>query len=305
MLLKSEVCLEDIYLVPSQWFVKIRVKIFLITLSNLYLQGNSGERGMFFSYQRPTRHQSEKQYCHYSGLNTPSTQVEQRKKSDEDDFRVPIFFHPSPNQECSDYTSDLDRRRISPSNPSYFNRPLKIRKAEKVGMLECDTVQEGKSQKEESSKEDKFVSNSLTIEKKDEDLKKQTDLSLRHGSRDSPGYSIERIHTNGSIEPELCAESQPARKRCSTTVVDENIAALEKRNSSTCMRDFISEGLRETELQNKSFRSLQMRNVLEKGESLSEASVMDSVVGVDVTPDDVVGIIGQKHFWKARRAIVK
>ncbi|GFP88043.1 protein early flowering 3 [Phtheirospermum japonicum] len=43
---------------------------------------------------------------------------------------------------------------------------------------------------------------------------------------------------------------------------------------------------------------------LERGDSVSETSVLDVVSEVDVTPDDVVGAIGQKHFWKARRAIV-
>lgn len=36
----------------------------------------------------------------------------------------------------------------------------------------------------------------------------------------------------------------------------------------------------------------------------SENSMVDSISGFDISPDDVVGVIGQKHFWKARRAIV-
>ncbi|GFQ00160.1 protein early flowering 3 [Phtheirospermum japonicum] len=43
---------------------------------------------------------------------------------------------------------------------------------------------------------------------------------------------------------------------------------------------------------------------LERVDCLSENSVVDSISGLDITPDDVVGIIGQKHFWKARREIV-
>ncbi|KAF8023245.1 hypothetical protein BT93_F0677 [Corymbia citriodora subsp. variegata] len=37
---------------------------------------------------------------------------------------------------------------------------------------------------------------------------------------------------------------------------------------------------------------------------LPEPNSFDSASGLDISPDDVVGIIGQKHFWKARRAIV-
>jgi len=37
----------------------------------------------------------------------------------------------------------------------------------------------------------------------------------------------------------------------------------------------------------------------------SDTSMVDSISGLDISPDDVVGVIGQKHFWKARKAIVK
>lgn len=37
----------------------------------------------------------------------------------------------------------------------------------------------------------------------------------------------------------------------------------------------------------------------------SDTSMVESISGLDISPDDVVGVIGQKHFWKARKAIVK
>ncbi|KAK6140879.1 hypothetical protein DH2020_025373 [Rehmannia glutinosa] len=49
-----------------------------------------------------------------------------------------------------------------------------------------------------------------------------------------------------------------------------------------------------------SCRQLQMGNL----DCVSETSILDVVSELDMTPDDVVGVIGQKHFWKARRAIV-
>ncbi|KAK6140766.1 hypothetical protein DH2020_025485 [Rehmannia glutinosa] len=50
-----------------------------------------------------------------------------------------------------------------------------------------------------------------------------------------------------------------------------------------------------------SCRPLQMGNL----DCVSETSILDVVSELDMTPDDVVGVIGQKHFWKARRAIVQ
>jgi EARLY FLOWERING 3 protein len=37
----------------------------------------------------------------------------------------------------------------------------------------------------------------------------------------------------------------------------------------------------------------------------SPDSSVESLPGLEISPDDVVGAIGPKHFWKARRAIVK
>lgn len=76
-------------------------------------------------------------------------------------------------------------------------------------------------------------------------------------------------------------------------VANERIrgVAVDYRNSSVPVRD----------LQLEEQRSPNDTN----GDDVSETSMLDSISGIDISPDDVVGIIGQKHFWKARRAIVK
>ncbi|KAJ4959468.1 hypothetical protein NE237_026579 [Protea cynaroides] len=49
--------------------------------------------------------------------------------------------------------------------------------------------------------------------------------------------------------------------------------------------------------------SLQVGDV-DRNDEVSETSMVDSMSGLDISPDDVVGVIGQKRFWKARKAIV-
>jgi EARLY FLOWERING 3 protein len=44
---------------------------------------------------------------------------------------------------------------------------------------------------------------------------------------------------------------------------------------------------------------------LERNDDAAETSMVDSVTALEITPDDVVGVIGEKQFWKARTAIVK
>ncbi|KAF2323514.1 hypothetical protein GH714_035863 [Hevea brasiliensis] len=42
----------------------------------------------------------------------------------------------------------------------------------------------------------------------------------------------------------------------------------------------------------------------ERHDDVSETSTVDSISALDINPDDVVRVIGEKQFWKARRAIV-
>ncbi|OWM67768.1 hypothetical protein CDL15_Pgr017465 [Punica granatum] len=51
-------------------------------------------------------------------------------------------------------------------------------------------------------------------------------------------------------------------------------------------------------------RDSQLMDVRKRGDDVFEDSMIYSVSGLDVSPDNVVGIIGQNQFWKARRALV-
>ncbi|KAI3934180.1 hypothetical protein MKW92_043172 [Papaver armeniacum] len=43
----------------------------------------------------------------------------------------------------------------------------------------------------------------------------------------------------------------------------------------------------------------------DRNDDVSESSILDSVSSLDISRDDVVGVVGQKHLWKARKAIAK
>ncbi|VVB10607.1 unnamed protein product [Arabis nemorensis] len=52
-------------------------------------------------------------------------------------------------------------------------------------------------------------------------------------------------------------------------------------------------------------RNSQQQRIEEACDDVSENSMVDSILSEDVSPDDIVGIIGQKRFWRARKAINK
>ncbi|XP_011081715.1 LOW QUALITY PROTEIN: protein EARLY FLOWERING 3 [Sesamum indicum] len=272
-------------------------------------QGGGNDRGMCFSRQVPPGHPSENQYSQYSDFSTSSPQLQQRKKLNEGDYSVPVFVHSIASQEFDKYSINMDRERLSSSNPHIFDHSLKSQDAEETGMNEHSTRQEGNNQKRENSKEVvvgwvKAISNSSSTDK-------QTGCSLIHESRDEPSDNIDRLKTDNCVRPELCAESQPSSNRQCNAALRKNTISVARRNSSDSNKGLPSEDQNlvhgvsnDTESsEDGSCRSPQMNN-LEKGDSVSETSVLDTISGLDITPDDVVSMIGQKHFWKARRALV-
>ncbi|KAL0311899.1 UNVERIFIED_CONTAM: protein EARLY FLOWERING 3 [Sesamum radiatum] len=213
------------------------------------------------------------------------------------------------SQEFDKYSTDMDRERFSSSNPHVFNHSLKSQDAKETGMNEHSTRREGNNQKRENSKEVvvdwvKAISNSSSIEK-------QTGPSLIHEPRDEPSDNIDRLKTDNCVRPELCAESQPSSDRQCNAGLRKNTTPVARRNSCDSNKGLPSEDQNlvhgvsnDTESsEDGSYRSPEMNN-LERDDSVSETSVLDTISGLDITPDDVVGMIGQKHFWKARRALV-
>ena len=44
---------------------------------------------------------------------------------------------------------------------------------------------------------------------------------------------------------------------------------------------------------------------VDRHDDVSNTCMMDSISVLGLSPDDVVGVIGEKQFWKARRAIIE
>ncbi|KAL2457486.1 Protein EARLY FLOWERING 3 [Abeliophyllum distichum] len=275
------------------------------------------ERGMFFSQQLPPGHLAEEPHSQQSDLGTPTVQVERKKKLDEDDFRVPIFNHTRTSQDHGKYANDMDREKPSPPYPANSNHSTTFRKTKQTSMVGHSMGQEGESRKEANKKEfvagqdqlDKATSRSSSIDKM-VGSRKQTDASLCFEPRDDPANVIDQSKAGHIVRPLLCAEPQSPTDVHSNGALREHSIAMDKENSSTSKRDFPSEhdtvhdvrkyiGSRE----DRSCWSLQKGN-MDRVDSVYKTSMVESLSEQDVSPDDVIGVIGQKHFWKARRAIV-
>ncbi|KAF8724748.1 hypothetical protein HU200_020766 [Digitaria exilis] len=102
-------------------------------------------------------------------------------------------------------------------------------------------------------------------------------------------------------------ESYQTRGRKENAVETQNPAKAEKVPSSKPYAGMVQSG--DSDLLGRGLRVIgEKRKMLHHGvdqnDDLSESSV-ESLPEMEISPDDVVGAIGPKHFWKARRAIVK
>ncbi|KAJ8555521.1 hypothetical protein K7X08_013017 [Anisodus acutangulus] len=230
-------------------------------------QGNGHDRVVYFPVQHPpSRHLADKPPGHSSDPNTLLQQYELKNRTEEDDFTVPVFVNSKLGQANGSHT--LDMEKLSPSGSVFSGRPNE----ELEGVTDLTLRQQPNSQNKENPKStlasrEKTTSNSASKECR---LDPQVGCTVIpepvKGIDDVDSYPMKEFGSEEQI------------------ITNDNIDDTESQEDRTC-------------------KSLQTR-ILDRGDDLSETSIVESISGTDISPDDVVGIIGLKRFWKARRAIV-
>ncbi|KAL3500647.1 hypothetical protein ACH5RR_039740 [Cinchona calisaya] len=284
-------------------------------------QGSELQRNMFYSPQLPPSRQStEKSASSYFDSSATLMSLEQKKKLEEDDFRVPIFMHSNMGQEHGETYTNMDRGKLFPSSPAYTEHSTEHvtigdNEPRQIQDIGPHITPEGRSQNKENLKESmgdkelsiKSASKLSSIDKAEVALS-QTETCLRQESRNNNVDKSSRLlKADHHLLPECRADSLSKNWIPDNNVINQPARSLNSGNSSVSRFGFYLEEERildDTELcEDNTCRSLPT-GISDRDDDASEASMMDSISGLEISPDDVVGIIGQKHFWKARKAIV-
>ncbi|GMH10786.1 hypothetical protein Nepgr_012627 [Nepenthes gracilis] len=248
--------------------------------TNQWLQGMTRERSRYFPpYQpplAPTHLASEFPIHHrdVGNVSTPVAQDEWRKKPvDEEDFMVPIF--------CE--YSRQDVRKQDENNSREFVSNVNCAVKDSSDLLARDMA-DGPSQKDISTSQEHQAKNTVS-------RLGDTNACLWQ-EHESISPAIGTICGDGvsNISSKDTEEGVALGMDLDSHIGPGNGRPNEINNGSQSLRD-------------DNHVSLQRENV-DRGDDVSEISMVDSPSGLDISPDDVVGIIGLKHFWKARRAIV-
>ncbi|KAJ0971325.1 hypothetical protein J5N97_019284 [Dioscorea zingiberensis] len=229
---------------------------------------------------------------------------------DDDDFRVPTFVQPG-NATCSN--------KDTPVLEAENGTPI-CSKAQQKG---CSTFNSSSQVSKSSAKVmEQSKPSSVSEKETNEDLviKEPNERSVHHmvsrenlpGSSHSPKASsdhsrtINRHRERGVQGQETCGAGAGASGvfKC----LNEDTVRAKNESCSRASVDANSQSLEVAEKQNPEINgkpngSPEMGDA-EGNDEASDSSMVDSMSGMEISPDDVVGIIGPKHFWKARRAII-
>ncbi|KAK9079828.1 hypothetical protein SSX86_001501 [Deinandra increscens subsp. villosa] len=237
-------------------------------------RANMNERNTFSPHQQSSSiHPTREPDTHQSDLNNHHVQQEHKKRQEEDDFRVPIFDQQSGTSQNRNVNyKNRENDSIAPFSAALSNRLANVHNVKQ---------HTNKFQKENSQGFARSAANQLP--------RQNTKAPLKE-TNESSSFNIRNASNSENLR-DYRVDTQADHTLWGDSLINETSKASGYGNSSVPLIEIQEEALRSP-------------SDPTNGDAVSENSMVDSICGVDISPDDVVGVIGQKHFWKARRAIV-
>nr|CAA72719.1 nematode responsive protein [Arabidopsis thaliana] len=227
-----------------------------------------------------------------------SAQHDQRKMvREEEDFAVPVYINSRRSQSHGRTKSGIEKEKHTPMVAPSSHHSIRFQEVNQTGSkqnvcLATCSKPEVRDQVKANRRSGGFVI-SLDVSVTEEiDLEKSAsshdrvndyNASLRQESRNRlyrDGGKTRLKDTDNGAESHLATENHSQEGHGSPEDIDND---REYSKSRACA-------------------SLQQINE-EASDDVSDDSMVDSISSIDVSPDDVVGILGQKRFWRARKAI--
>lgn len=283
-------------------------------------QGSGHERAMLVPRQLPSSvHRVDEPNRNFS----PSLEQIGTKRRQEEVFTVPVFSQSNMAQDPCVNNNSMDRERPSPFGTSYSDRLVNFQKICEKGPKQLDTSRVNRRQEDNRGSEgksndmvelrvnSKYSNPNQSGRERSESPLKQFSASSTFKQNDHPTHLLNRLNnSHDSLQPDYREESQPMKTGWGAGVLLDHSRGMGCRDSSTYTGDLQHNKQRSPSMptndaeSREDTRRIVHTETFDVGDDVSENSMVDSMSGTDLCPDDVVGVIGQKHFWKARRAIV-
>lgn len=251
-----------------------------------------------------------------ANLNGSIGQLEHRKKVDEDDFRVPVYVRSNIGQSNEKRPESFDGKRPSSTGSRCFGflKPGKIDREREPKQHGSALVNAGTDVRNEidgppqvsPNKEHPFTSarDESTGERIDT-LVRQAKVTPNQEVQDRRVFKLSSLRQgDGRLRQDCRAESQSNGHGQSDGLL-ESTREVDKSNGPIVNQTSPTEAIDGTEYHDTGTGSPKLLGNLNKNDNISKISRVENLSTVNISPDDVVAVIGQKHFWKARKEIAK
>ncbi|KAK7311404.1 hypothetical protein RJT34_09534 [Clitoria ternatea] len=317
---RNKMALYEQFSIPSQRFNSGVLPLNPNTSSNTAppassSQGTVPERNYVYpvhlSPQTPIRRPEKYASRQSEGANLSSSlvQLEQRKKVDVDDFRVPVFVHSGIGQSNDKSVESFDAKKLTPTGSRYFGcsvagksdderDPKKFSSSlvngRKDMRSETDGPPEVNASKEQPMMSVRNISNGENIDT----LVRQAKVSPNQEFQDCRVSKLNRLR-----QGDACLRRDQSNDIGNGGCLVESERETDKGNALTANQISVAETINDTEHHDTRTSSPIQRGYFKKSDNVSKISRVENLSTITISPDDVVELIGQKHFWKARRAI--
>lgn len=249
--------------------------------------------------------------------NAPFVQFEQRKKVDEDDFRVPIYIHSRIGQSNDKNFESFKRKKLTPRgsrypgcsiaaqndferDPKEFGSPLvNMRKDVRTGTKGLRQVSPSKEQPLKS------VRNKSSTGENVDTLGRQAKVTPNQEFQDCLVSKRSRSRQGDTCLQWECGAGPQSNDIGHDDDLVESTRKTDRGNAPSANQTSPAEAINDSEYHDARIGSTIQKENSNKHDNVSQISRVESLSTLKVSPDHVVEIIGQKHFWKARKAIAK
>ncbi|KAK7283218.1 hypothetical protein RIF29_12597 [Crotalaria pallida] len=282
-------------------------------------QGTGPERNYGFPVHLPSQipsRRAEKYTSRQSdgpNLNASLAKFQQRKKVDDDDFRVPVYVQSRTGQSNDKNLESFDGKRPASKGSRYvgcsiggqngFEGVPKLFSSPFVNMRK-DVRNETKGFEQISpSKEQTLKSVRNTNGENVDTLLRQAKLTPNHEYQDCPLSKPSRLRQCDTFLQRECEAGSQSNDIGQGDGLVESTRETDKGNAPSANQTSPAEAINDTEYHDTRTGNTMKKGNLNKSGNVSKISRLESLSTLKITPDDVVEIIGQKRFWKARNAI--
>ncbi|CAJ1972758.1 unnamed protein product [Sphenostylis stenocarpa] len=324
---RNKMALYEQFSVPSQRFNPRLLPLNPNSSSNLVApptsstEGNGHERSYAYPVRLPSQtpaHRAESYISRQSdGSNTSAVQLESRKRVDEDD--VHAYICSRIGQSNDKMMKSFNGTKLTPLGARIFSSVQNDgdKDSTQFGSLSVDRRKHVRTRHEvhphvsSSRQQPKMSVKNKSSGEVIDSLVMQAKVISNQEDQDCSVPNISRLHQDDACIQQNCVAGSQSNDIEHGNALLNSTRDMDNGNAlvpRSCFQPPVNQTCPVDITDDAEYHDIGTGGPIQKGNfdesgDVSKISMVASLSSLIVSPDDVVGMLGQKHFWKARRKI--